>query len=105
MVARKPSNTASGKGSLVIIIVYLVLSIFSALVFSVLFRKSVSSGKKGIGWFILTILSVAFYGFLAYSLVVTSSPQKDAGYYWIGITTLITNSLALILLFHKLIRK
>jgi surface polysaccharide O-acyltransferase-like enzyme len=102
---RRNSNTLNSKISLYMILLYLVLSVFSALVFSMLFRRSVTKGNKGIGWLLLTILSVLFYGTIAISLIKTSSPNHDAGYFWLGVVTVCSNILALILLVLKLIKR
>jgi hypothetical protein len=69
-----------------------------------LYRRSINNGNSGIGWLLLTGLSVLFYGIIAVSLVKTSSPNHDAGYYWLGVITICSNTLAIILLILKLIK-
>jgi len=101
----KSKNTAQGRTSLIIVLLYLFLSIFSSFIFSILYRRTVNKGNKGIIWFVLTIVCALFYGTIALSLVVTSSPSIDAGYYYLGLITIVSNSLALLLLFHKLIKR
>ena len=94
-------TSAQGNGSLTFLLLYLLLSIFSALVFSILYRRSVNQGKGGILWLVLTLLCAAFYGILAYSLVASSSPSVDATYFWLGVITLAANSLAVLLIISK----
>jgi hypothetical protein len=101
---RKNKHTLNSNFSLYIVLFYLVLSIFSALVFTMLYRRSINNGNSGIGWLLLTVLSVLFYGIIAVSLVKTSSPNHDAGYYWLGVITICSNTLAIILLILKLIK-
>jgi hypothetical protein len=63
--------------------------------------RSVNKGKKGIVWIVFAVLCALFYGTIALSLVVTSSPNVDAGYFWLGVITLVSNSLAILLLITK----
>jgi hypothetical protein len=99
MVNQKANNQS--RTSWTIVLLYLFLSFFAALVFSVLYRRSVNKGNKGIVWIVFAVLCALFYGTIALSLVVTSSPNVDAGYYWLGIITLVSNSLALLLIITK----
>jgi hypothetical protein len=99
-MGRKKANNQSN-GSLGFILLFLILSIFSALLFSILYRRSVNKGNKGIGWIVLTILCALFFGYIALSLVLHSSPSVDAGYYWLGVITLATNLLAILLIVTK----
>lgn len=95
------THSSQGRSSARFVLVYLVLSIFSALVFSVLYRRAVNKGGKGIIWFILTVVCAALYGTIGYSLVLTSSPTVDSGYYYLGLTTLISNGLAVLVLVFR----
>ena len=99
MVRQKINNQS--QTSWIIVLLYLFLSIFAALVFSILYRRSVNKGKKGIVWIVFAVLCALFYGIIALSLVVTSSPNVDAGYFWLGVITLVSNVLALILIITK----
>jgi hypothetical protein len=99
MVRQKRNNQS--RTSWIIVLLYLFLSIFAALVFSILYRRSVNKGKKGIVWIVFAVLCALFYGTIAFSLVVTSSPNIDAGYFWLGVITLVSNALALLLLITK----
>ena len=99
MVNQKANNQS--RTSWTIVLLYLFLSFFVALVFSVLYRRSVNKVNKGIVWIVFAVLCALFYGTIALSLVVTSSPNVDAGYYWLGIITLVSNSLALLLIITK----
>jgi quinol-cytochrome oxidoreductase complex cytochrome b subunit len=99
MVSQKTSNQS--RTSWIIILLYLFLSIFAALVFSILYRRSVNKGNKGVVWIVFAVLCALFYGIIALSFVVTSSPNVDAGYFWLGIVTLISNAFALLLIITK----
>jgi hypothetical protein len=95
------NNTNDSRTSWIIVLLYLFLSIFAALIFSILYRRSVNKGNKGIIWIVLSVLCALFYGTIAFSLVVTSTPTVDAGYFWLGIITMVANSLAILLLITK----
>jgi predicted permease len=99
MVRQKRNNQS--RTSWIIVLLYLFLSIFAALVFSILYRRSINKGKKGIVWIVFAVLCALFYGTIALSLVVTSSPNVDAGYFWLGVATLVSNALALLLIITK----
>jgi len=95
------NNTNDSHTSWIIVLLYLILSIFAALIFSILYRRSINKGKKGTIWIVLSLLCALFYGTIALSLVVTSTPTVDAGYFWLGIITMVANSLAILLLITK----
>jgi quinol-cytochrome oxidoreductase complex cytochrome b subunit len=95
------NNTNDSRTSWIIVLLYLFLSIFAALIFSILYRRSVNKGNKGIIWIVLSVLCALFYGTIALSLVVTSTPTVDAGYFWLGVITIFANSLAILLLITK----
>jgi predicted permease len=99
MVRQKRNNQS--RTSWIIVLLYLFLSIFAALVFSILYRRSINKGKKGVVWIVFAVLCALFYGTIALSLVVTSSPNVDAGYFWLGVATLVSNALALLLIITK----
>ena len=99
MVRRK--NTNESRTSWIIVLLYLFLSVFTALIFSILYRRSVNEGNKGIVWIVMSIICALFYGTMALSLVVTSTPTIDAGYFWLGVITLASNSLAILLIITK----
>ena len=105
MVKRNTNSTAKGSDSALVLLLYLALSIFSALVFSVLYRRAITNGNSGIVWLVLCLISVVFYGIIAWSMVVTSSPDSDAAYFWLGIITLFSNGTALLLLIAKIFER
>lgn len=91
--------------SLQIVLLYLVLSFFGGLAFSILALRAKKNNNTVIGWFILAILFIGFFGLISYSLVFTSGPEKDAGWYYLGIATLAANTLATFILFITLLTK
>lgn len=91
--------------SLKILIIYLLSSFFSALLFSVLAVRARKKGNTGFGWVFLSLCCIALFGIIGYSLVKTSSPSHDAGYYYLGISTLFANALALFISFLTLFIK
>ncbi len=95
MVRNKKDDLS--KGSSIIILVYLISSFFGALIFSIIANRAKSKGKKYIVWLILSFVFMILFGILSYALFKTSSTEKDALYYWIGLGSLVTNSISLIL--------
>jgi hypothetical protein len=94
-------NTNESRTSWIIVLLYLFLSIFSALILSIRYRRSVNEGNKGIIWVVMSVICALFYGTMSLSLVVTSTPTIDAGYFWLGVITLAANSLAILLIITK----
>jgi hypothetical protein len=91
--------------SLIILIVYLVSSIFAGLIFSVLSLRNKSMGGSGIGFGILSVICIAAFGYMGYGFYVTSSPNHDTFYYYLGIVTLIANGLATLILIATILKK
>jgi hypothetical protein len=85
------------------VILYLVSSFLSALIFSVLAVRARNNGGSGAVWIVLSVLAAIFFGTIAYSLVITSSPTHDRGWYYMGATTLVSNLLALVILTRTLL--
>ena len=100
MVNKRNGNNNSG----LTILLYLLLSVFSALIFSLLYKRSINEGRTSTIWFILTTICAFFYGTIAMSLIITSSASHDAGYYYLGIITFASNGLALLILILKLFK-
>jgi hypothetical protein len=48
---------------------------------------------------LLALLAVGVFGTISYSLVFTSGPGHDAGWYYLGYSTLVANGVALLILF------
>ena len=87
------------------VFLYLLSSFFSALIFSILYMKARGQGRGGIGWLLLTILAAGVFGTIGYSLVFTSAPSHDAGWYYMGLSTVVANGAALVILFLSLFIK
>ncbi len=102
MAKRKRNEVAAT--SLWMVIIYLVSSFFSALIFSI-FRRARRQGRGGVGWLLLALLAAGVFGTISYSLVFTSSPGHDAGWYYLGLSTLAANGVALLILFLSFLIK
>jgi len=89
------SNNGTSKTSMTMLIVYLISSLLGGLIFSGLALRAKNNGGSGIGWAILSLIFIAIFGYLGYAYYYTSSPTKDPFWYYLGITTLVANSLAL----------
>lgn len=101
----KQTNHTTAASSLRFLVVYLLLSFFLGFVFSVFAFRARNRGKYGFGWMFLSLCGIAFFGIIAYSLVKTSSPAHDAGWYYLGLSTLCANGLALFINFITLFKK
>ena len=98
-------DNGTSQTSLLILLGYLISSIFAGLIFSGLAMKAKSNGGSGIGWGLLSLICIAFFGYIGYALIVTSSPTVDSFWYYLGITSLIANSLALLILLLTILKR
>jgi hypothetical protein len=95
----KSKNNRTSRTSAIILIGYLISSVFAGLIFSGIALRSRNQGNTGIGWGLLSLVCIGIFVFMGYAFFKTSSPHSDAFYYYLGIVTLVANSLALIILF------
>ncbi len=93
------------KTSFILLVGYLISSIFAGLIFSGLAMKAKSNGGSGIGWGILSLICIVFFGYLGYAIYFTSSPTVDSFWYYFGITSLIANSLAAVILLLTILKR
>jgi hypothetical protein len=98
-------NNTSSNGSLKFVILYLLLSFFAGLAFSILAYRSRKKGKYGFGWMFLALCCILFFGILAFSLFKTSSVKVDVGWYYLGLSTLVSNGIAILIIIITLFTK
>jgi|688.fasta_scaffold837221_2 hypothetical protein len=98
------TNTSTN-GSLKFVFLYLLLSFFAGLAFSILAYRTRKKGKYGFGWMFLALCCILFFGILAFSLLKTSSVKVDVGWYYLGLSTLISNGIAILLIIITLFTK
>ena len=98
-------DNGTSKTSLILLVGYLLSSIFAGLIFSGLAMKAKSNGGSGIGWGVLSLICIAFFGYLGYAVYFTSSPTVDPFWYYLGITSLIANSLAALILLLTILKR
>lgn len=91
--------------SLLTAILYLVFSFLGGLTFSILALRAKRNNNTVFWWFILALIFIGFFGVLSFSLVFTSGPGKDAGWYYLGLSTLFANGIALLILIVTLFTK
>jgi zinc transporter ZupT len=103
-MSNKQGNGTS-QTSLIILLGYIVSSIFAGLIFSVLAMRAKSNGGSGIGWGLLSLLCIAFFGYMGYAVYFTSSPSVDSFCYYFGITSLIANALAALILLFTILKR
>jgi uncharacterized protein with PQ loop repeat len=98
-------NKTSSNGSLKFVILYLLLSFFAGLAFSILAYRSRKKGKYGFGWMFLALCCILFFGILAFSIFKTSSVKVDVGWYYLGLSTLVSNGIAILIIIITLFTK
>ena len=99
------SSKGTSKTSMIMLLGYLISSVFAGLIFSGLAMKAKSNGGSGIGWGILSLLCIAFFGYMGYALYFTSSPTKDPFWFYFGITSLVSNGLALFIVLLAIFKR
>jgi hypothetical protein len=99
------SSKGTSKTSLIILLGYIISSIFAGLIFSGLAMKAKTNGGSGIGWGILSLLCIAFFGYMGYAVYFTSSPTKDPFWFYFGITSLVSNGLALFIVLLAIFKR
>jgi len=87
------------------LLIYLIVSLFGGLAFSIFALRAKKRNKTVFWWFLLALIFIGFFGIIAYSLFITSGPTKDKGYYYLAIITLVTNALAVLILIKTLYTK
>ena len=98
-------DNGTSKTSFILLVGYLLSSIFAGLIFSGLAMKAKSNGGSGIGWGVLSLICIAFFGYLGYAVYFTSIPTVDPFWYYFGITSLIANSLAALILLLTILKR
>jgi hypothetical protein len=103
-MSNKKDNGTS-QTSLIILLGYLISSIFAGLIFSGLAMKAKSNGGSGIGWGVISLICIGIFGYLGYALYFTSSPTKDPFWFYFGITSLVSNGLALFIVLVAIFKR
>jgi hypothetical protein len=99
------TSKGTSRTSMIMLLGYLLSSIFAGLIFSILAMRSKMNGGSGIGWGILSLLCVGFFGYLGFGLYRTSSPFVDPLWYYFGIITLASNGLAIFITFLAIFKR
>ncbi len=99
------SSKGTSKTSMILLLGYLISSVFAGLIFSFLAMRSKSSGGSGIGWGIISLICIGIFGYLGYALYFTSSPTKDPLWFYFGITSLVSNGLALFIVLVAIFKR
>jgi hypothetical protein len=84
--------------SIKLILIYLLSSFFGGLLFSILTYRSRKKGNTGFGWIILSLVFIVIFSYISFALYKTSSSNHDAFWYYLGLSTLAANSVALFIL-------
>lgn len=84
--------------SIKIAFLYLICSFFLGLLFSILALRAKKRGKVYFWWLLLSLLSISFFGYISCLFYVYSSPIYEKEYYYLGLSTIISNVIALLIL-------
>ena len=98
-------DNGTSKTSFILLVGYLLSSIFAGLIFSGLAMRAKSNGGTGIGWGLHSLICIAIFGYMGYAIYFTSSPSVDSFWYYFGITSLIANSLAALILLLTILKR
>ncbi|MBM3186724.1 MAG: hypothetical protein FJZ67_10525 [Bacteroidetes bacterium] len=98
------TSKGTGRTSMIMLIVYLLSSVFAGLLFSLMAIKAKASGGSAIGWGILSFICIGIFGYMGYGFLLTSSPTSDSFWYYFGIISIISNALALLILILTLFK-
>ena len=98
-------DNGTSKTSFILLVGYLLSSIFAALIFCGLAMRAKSNGGTGIGWGLLSLICIAIFGYMGYAVYFTSSPTVDSFWYYLGITSLIANALAALILLLTILKR
>ncbi len=98
-------ENGTSKTSFILLVGYLLSSIFAGLIFSGLAMRAKSNGGSGIGWGVASFLCIGIFGYLGYAVYFTSSPTNDVFWYYFGLTSLVANSLALVILLTAFLKR
>lgn len=103
---KKEKQVSSDAGSpLLLLVIYLLSSFFGAFLFSILALRAKRKGETVWGWLLLSLLFILIFSVLSYSIVATSSPTKDSVYFFVGVLSLASNFIALVILTYALLSK
>ena len=98
-------DNGTSKTSFILLVGYLLSTIFAGLIFSGLAMRAKSNGGTGIGWGLLSLICIAIFGYMGYAIYFTSSPSVDSFWYYFGITSLIANAIALLILLLTILKR
>jgi len=90
---------------MLLLVIYLLSSFISGLVFAILALRAKKRGDTAFWWFLLSIICIGLFSFISYSLVYTSSTSKDVFYFYLGLSTLATNAIAVLVLIRAFVVK
>ncbi len=100
----KNHTTTDKKSPLLLLFIYLLFSLFLGLIFSIFAIRAKNRGKIYVWWWILSLFSILFFGFIAYIFLATSSSKNDIFYFYLGLATLLSNGFAFFILLYTLFK-
>jgi len=84
--------------SIKLILFYLLSSFFGGLLFSILSYRSRKKGNSGFGWLLLSLVFIVIFSYISFALYKTSSANHDAFWYYLSLSTIAANGVALFIL-------
>jgi hypothetical protein len=86
-------------GALLVLFFY-----FAGFILAIKAHYNKTLGEGYIVWSIFSLLSAVFFGYMALSLIVTSSPSNDVFWYYIGWSAIVLNGIGVLIVFYNFIR-
>ena len=102
---KRSTSEGTSRTSLILLLGYLISSVFAGLIFSFLTIRSKSNGETGIGWGILSLICIFIFGYLGFALYVTSDAAIEPFWYYFGLISIISNALAFLILTLAIFRR
>ena len=97
-------SKVSNIGCAIIGALFIIFFYFSGFILAIKAHYSKTLGEGYIAWSIFSLLSALFFGYLAASLIVTSSASHDAFWYYIGGSIILMNGTGVFIVIYNFIR-
>jgi hypothetical protein len=98
-------KTSDSESPLLLVFLSFICSFLGGLLFSILALRAKRRQKTVIWWFILSMIFISTFSYIANSFIVSSSPTKDSFFYYLGLSTLVFNGIAALVLLITLFSK
>ncbi len=101
----REKQTSDSDSPLLLLFLYLFCSFLGGLLFSILALRAKKRQKTAMWWFLCSVIFISIFSYISCAFVSVSSPTKDAFYYYLGLSTLVSNGIAVFILVITLFLK